>query len=328
MNGLNAQEPYRMTCMEVWGGNEPTDRGVVMPGLNVWVLSRPLGGAGGDVHYVSTCATGRITRLLLADVAGHGREVADVADSLRTLMRANVNYMEQGRFLQALNEEFTELAEAGRFATAVVATYWSPTRYAVLSNAGHPRPMLFRAKERSWCIVESGPGHEAMSNIPLGIAPPATYDLVDLSLRQDDLLLFYTDAVVEALNPATGSRLGEVGMRELLADVDVADPATILPKLAAKLADFRGGHPPDDDLTLMLLTPNGIRPARTIGDWITIAGRAWNLLLESLRRRNAPFPWPEMNIVSIVGAFFQRLNVRYGRATTAQDDEADARRHD
>jgi hypothetical protein len=58
-----------MQCMEVWGGNALIDTSVSISGLDAWVYSKPFenGEAGGDVHYVSSCATGRITRLLLAD---------------------------------------------------------------------------------------------------------------------------------------------------------------------------------------------------------------------------------------------------------------------
>mgnify|MGYP003483393270 CR=1 FL=1 len=38
---------------------------------------------GGDVVYASSCATGRITRLMVADVAGHGHTVAATAADLR-----------------------------------------------------------------------------------------------------------------------------------------------------------------------------------------------------------------------------------------------------
>ena len=31
----------RMQCMEVWGGNSRVDRKIRVPGLNVWVHSRP-----------------------------------------------------------------------------------------------------------------------------------------------------------------------------------------------------------------------------------------------------------------------------------------------
>jgi sigma-B regulation protein RsbU (phosphoserine phosphatase) len=57
--------------MEVWGGNAAIDNGVIMPGLDAWVYARPYQqqAAGGDIHYVSSCATGRIIRLLVADVS-------------------------------------------------------------------------------------------------------------------------------------------------------------------------------------------------------------------------------------------------------------------
>src|SRR4051794_16098285 len=112
---------YEMHCMEVWGGNQTADRGVVMAGLDAWVFSKPFGGAdgGGDVYYVSSCATGRITRLLVADVSGHGAAVCDVAGQLRGLMRKHVNQIDPARFVQSMNTQFAALAKAGCFATAV-----------------------------------------------------------------------------------------------------------------------------------------------------------------------------------------------------------------
>src|SRR5438034_8133429 len=118
-----------MTCMEVWGGNTPTNNGVSMLGLDAWVYSKPYqsADAGGDVYYVSSCATGRITRLLVADVSGHGSSVAQIAGTLRSLMRKHVNQIDQSRFVKSMNEQFTSLSSAGVFATALVTTFFSPT---------------------------------------------------------------------------------------------------------------------------------------------------------------------------------------------------------
>src|SRR5262249_55062163 len=68
---------HTMRCLEVWGGNQAVDNGVVMAGLDAWLFSRPYQGhsAGGDIHYVSSCAAGMLTRLLVADVSGHGEAV-------------------------------------------------------------------------------------------------------------------------------------------------------------------------------------------------------------------------------------------------------------
>src|SRR5438477_8597012 len=120
---------HLMQCMEVWGGNQPTNSGVVMAGLDAWVYSKPYENAssGGDVYYVSSCATGRITRLLVADVSGHGASVAQTAAGLRGLMRRHVNQIDQTRFVRSMNEQFQALSAAGSFATAVVTTFFAPT---------------------------------------------------------------------------------------------------------------------------------------------------------------------------------------------------------
>jgi hypothetical protein len=92
-----------MSCMEVWGGSQLTERGVAFGGLDAWVYSKPYGQArrGGDVYYASSCATGRITRLLLADVAGHGTSVAATAADLRLLMRRFVNCLDQTELVRS-----------------------------------------------------------------------------------------------------------------------------------------------------------------------------------------------------------------------------------
>src|SRR3954463_4641873 len=107
--------PEHMTCMEVWGGNQIVDTAVQLSGLDAWVYSKPYANSseGGDVHYVSSCATGRITRLLLADVSGHGAKVSSTAAELRNLMRKFVNRIDQTGFVQSMNQQFATLAQAG-----------------------------------------------------------------------------------------------------------------------------------------------------------------------------------------------------------------------
>ena len=153
-----------MQCMEVWGGSQLTARGVEMGGLDAWVYSKPYAEAqrGGDVYYASSCATGRISRLLLADVAGHGKSVAGTAADLRTLMRRFVNRLDQTEFVRLLNQQFTALSRSGSFATAVVTTFFAPSRRLTVCNAGHPRPFLYRAAERKWTLL----GHDTADDQP------------------------------------------------------------------------------------------------------------------------------------------------------------------
>jgi hypothetical protein len=87
---------------EVWGGNWRVDQTVALPGLDAWIYSEPCNhsAAGGDVHYVSTCASGQFVRILVADVSGHGLAAADTADALRRLMQRVVNDHDQQQLIR------------------------------------------------------------------------------------------------------------------------------------------------------------------------------------------------------------------------------------
>src|SRR5262250_496 len=160
-----------MQCMEVCGGSQLTTRGIVFGGLDAWVYSKPHAQAqrGGDVYYASSCAAGRISRLLLADVSGHGTSVAAIAADLRTLMRRFVNRWDQAEFVRLLNQQFSALSKTGTFATAIVSTFFAPSRRLTLCNAGHPRPILYRARSKEWSLLgdRDPSGLSGPSNLPL-----------------------------------------------------------------------------------------------------------------------------------------------------------------
>ena len=189
-----------MQCMEVWGGNQLADRAVTVPGLDAWVYSKPHGDSdlGGDVYYVSACVLGASRRILIADVAGHGSSVADIASNLRSLMRRFVNYIDQTRFVKSMNEQFTAMSQANCFATAVVATYFSPTGDFSLCNAGHPPPLLYREKEKKWSLlVEDESESHSAGNIPLGILDMTEYEHFEIAVKRgsDSLLHRCADGI-------------------------------------------------------------------------------------------------------------------------------------
>src|SRR5690348_6488670 len=123
-----------IACMEIIGGNRAVRDLVHAPALDVWIDSRPLelNFGGGDIHYVSTCGAGYVTRLALADVSGHGSSVDHVAIRLRKLMRKYINTLDQTQFAKELNREFAATDDDGRFATAVLLTYFAPTNHLMI----------------------------------------------------------------------------------------------------------------------------------------------------------------------------------------------------
>jgi serine phosphatase RsbU (regulator of sigma subunit) len=296
--------------MEVWGGNQAIDNGVIMPGLDAWVYARPYQqqDAGGDIHYVSSCATGRIIRLLVADVSGHGKEVAEVAVALRSLMRRYVNYVDQSKLVRGLNEEFTKLSELNRFATAVVATFWSPTDELVISNAGHPRPLLYQSRTGRWQAIENRRVSEGLANIPLGIAEPTKYDELSVRLNSGDLVLVYTDSLVEARG-ADGKDLGEAGLMELLLGLDVKRPEMLIASLLEAIK-ARTGSEFADDVTALLVRPNALKPRSGMKLSLTAAWRIMKAAVRSMIDRGRPEGLPQLSVRSIGGAMIGKLNGR------------------
>ncbi len=300
----------RMPCMEVWGGNRAVDSGVIMPGLDAWVYSQPFDQAdgGGDVHYVSSCATGRIIRLLVADVSGHGSGVADVADRLRDLMRQYINYIDQQRFVAQMNRQFKAASEAGSFATSVVGTFFGPTRDLTICNAGHPPPLLYSARRRQWSALQQqqrDPQSESPSNLPLGVLDLSAYEQFETSLSVGDLVLFYSDSLIESRG-RDGNMLGTKGLLEVARRLDVTDPSTFVRRLIDEVRSLSPGNLEHDDVTVLLVRPNGV--GGTVGDRVHGMARMAAQLMASMTRGVRRAPWPEPSLVSLAGAFIGPIN--------------------
>ncbi|RIK65895.1 MAG: hypothetical protein DCC65_11475 [Planctomycetota bacterium] len=322
-----AAPPVRMQCMEVWGGNQPADLGVSMVGLDAWVFSRPYQGAagGGDVHYVSSCATGRITRMLLADVSGHGTAVSDLAGSLRSLMRRYVNYLDQSSFVRKVNRRFGNMAADGTFATAVVTTFFAPTRDLTVSNAGHPPPLLYRARAGEWIPLEQrrsdAPG---LANIPLGIVDETHYEQFGLRLDVGDLVLCYTDSLIEA-READGRTLGVEGLLDLLRQCDPADPSALVARLLERIAAAAPGNMTDDDVTVLLFRANGLVQKMSLRDKLATPVRLFRAWARSLVHGDQPMPWPEPSLPNIGGPILNSLNRTWTRRNTPETIDGPAR---
>ncbi len=302
-----------MQCMEVWGGSQLTSRGVEFGGLDAWVYSKPYGNAqhGGDVYYASSCATGRITRLLLADVSGHGTEVAATAADLRTLMRRFVNRLDQNEFVRLLNQQFSVMSSAGTFATAIVATFFEPSRRMTICNAGHPRPLLYRAAKRHWDFLgHEGTAGSTPSNIPLGLLEISEYDQFDVELQAGDCVLSYTDALIESYD-ADGEMLGERGVLRIARLLGDIEPQKLTEALLREIAERYPQNLSEDDVTVLLVRANG-RPLRVpFRDKLTALLRFSKTFFAAIDPRAERPPLPDANLANIGGAIIPALGRRW-----------------
>lgn len=252
--------PPVMACMEVWGGNQATERSFSMLGLETWIYSNPYQQAagGGDVYFISSCATGRITRLLIADISGHGASVAATGERLRALMRRHVNHVEQRQFLTEMNREFGEVRHSGGFATAVAASFFSPDGRIKVTNAGHPPPLIYSGQTGHWAILDSAEDVNAtgISDFPLGMLDEMEYGEIGIDASLGDLLIFYTDSLIESRN-AAGELLGPKGLLSLVSTLDATKPAELIPTLLGLIAKLYPENLMDDDVTVLVVRPTG-----------------------------------------------------------------------
>jgi sigma-B regulation protein RsbU (phosphoserine phosphatase) len=246
-------------CMEVWGGNQKTDTSIVLPGLDAWIYCEPWQEeeAGGDVHYLSSCASGRVVRMLVADVSGHGNAVADMAKHLRSLMRRYVNNHYQSGFVKSLNREFTAASTNGIFATAVAMTFDSPTNRLLMCNAGHPPPLWYQAESGQWTFLE--PQNVGTRNMPWGIEESVDYEQFAVSLKVGDIVLSYTDSLIEARD-SCGNMVGSEGLLKLVQSLGVPVGETIAHQLMAAIDSCGEQAVKRDDVTCLVFRPNGTRP--------------------------------------------------------------------
>lgn len=261
---LSDVAPHELRCLEVWGGTAAVDTLLNLPGIDAWVFSLPYAGdaEGGDIHYISSCFTGRVARFAIADVSGHGSTVSDLSAKLRKLMRKHINHLDQTGLARVLNQEFALLADAGRFATAVLLSYFAPTDHLIICNAGHPQPLWYHAATRTWELLDHTIQQhgESPSNLPLGLIDPTSYVQFSVKLERDDLIVIYTDWLTEAREQGDGRLLGTQGLLAAARECPTDGPQAFGKALLQRVATYQGQTPADDDQTLVVLHHNGSQP--------------------------------------------------------------------
>jgi phosphoserine phosphatase RsbU/P len=251
MNDVGA----RLACFELWGGNSSADHSVEVPGLDGWVYSAPLDSAtdGGDVHYLSVCSKGMVSRIAVADVAGHGRYAASMAKNLRSVLQRHTDHWDQSALMRELNEAFLQESVESQYATAAVLGFYFETGELLFSNAGHPPALWYRAREKSWGLLQdSTPFAVEIEGLPLGLIPGTGYSQTGVRLGSGDLLVLYTDGITETRD-SSGNDLGQKGLLELARNVGAGSPVNVSRALISAVQAFRGCVPSHDDETLLVL---------------------------------------------------------------------------
>ena len=144
---------------------------------------------GGDWYDLFEVPSGEIA-VVMGDVVGHGIPAASVMAQLRNALRAYVwDGVTPADVLTRLNQLLYGLEREG-MATVSLGLLDPITSTLRLANAGHP-PDPSRARRRRPTFVGEGLGP------PLGAIPFARFREHVIELQTNDMLVFYTDGLVE-----------------------------------------------------------------------------------------------------------------------------------
>jgi sigma-B regulation protein RsbU (phosphoserine phosphatase) len=251
----------RLACAETWASNERTASLVELPGVAAWVYSMPAGpgDAGGDVHYVSLCPSCVVSQIALADVSGHGQAVAALGEKLRELMQRYLRALVQVELMRDLNQAVREELDDVHYATMVAVGWHSRRGLLVVTNAGHPPPLWYRATRQEWRWLETERASERgrPAGVPLGLLANINYDRTVAKPQSGDLVVLYSDGASEATSPA-GDELGRDRLMSIGRGLNPSSAEAFGTQLTSALRAFRGGREPQDDQTIIVLRWNDI----------------------------------------------------------------------
>ena len=218
-----------------------------IPGVAIAARYRAAGErfqVGGDFYDAFEVADGRWL-LVIGDVCGKGPEAATLTALARYTLRAEaMREPRPAELLGLLNDAIVRQRSDGRFCTAVCVSIdvRDSDLVVTLASGGHPLPMLLRA---DGSVQEVG-HHGTL----LGIVAEVDLEDVRLELAPGDILVLYTDGVIEVDAPEKVLEPAELA--ELVSGCAGLDPGALARRLEREVL---GDGEPRDDLAIVAVGP-------------------------------------------------------------------------
>lgn len=217
----------------------------VIEGVSIAFYLKPADEVGGDYYDIVPLDEKRLA-IAIGDVNGHGLGAA-----LLMAMAKSAFHMQVGRdpdaatVITGLNEMVFSATAERRFMTFFYALVDLQERRVIYTNAGHHYPYHLQAHDGRLSSLKP-------SAYPLGVRPNTQFPVRECRIASGDVLVFYTDGIVEAKNPH-GEEFGFERLEELIWLNQRHSAEKIREAILASLREFQAGQPQDDDVTLLVI---------------------------------------------------------------------------
>lgn len=218
-----------------------------LPGVEFAARFLPARSIGGDVYDFIPYGDGRIA-IAMGDVSGKAAPAALYAALVSGILRSlAAQHLRPADMLAALNQQLQERKLDAQYVTMLFAVWDDRARTLSLANAGSVQPML---------VSRSPEGMSARTiqaeGFPLGMFPGAEYEEFTLATQPGDLLVFFSDGIVDA-NNAAGDMFGDERLCAVLESLQEPEAETAVSAVLDAVGAFQAGKEHFDDETLVVL---------------------------------------------------------------------------
>lgn len=183
--------------------------------------------------------------IAIGDVAGKGVSASLLMASLRAALHSEISpeyYMP--RMIEKLNNFIYRSSASNRFISFFFGELNRTTGEFKYINAGHNPPFVLNKKGKILHLESVG--------LCLGMFESEKYDLKTITLNVDEIILLYTDGIIEC-RARDNTEFKEERLIELLKKYSKESAYTIKDNIYAALHEFASGTDPMDDMTLLVI---------------------------------------------------------------------------
>jgi len=183
--------------------------------------------------------------LAIGDISGKGIPGAILMSNLQATLRAVAAFnLSPSNAVFRVNNQITATTSTEKFATFLYGIFNSQKLTFNYTNAGHNYPILRRSFGDCQYLADS--------DLIIGIQKDFSYRENTLKLQQDDVLVFYTDGITEAMN-AKKDEFSEQQLLDIIRHSNCSSAEELRNHILEKLLDFTQGINQYDDITLIVL---------------------------------------------------------------------------
>jgi serine phosphatase RsbU (regulator of sigma subunit) len=214
--------------------------------IDLAAASLPATEVGGDYYEYFKLGEDKLA-LVIGDVAGHGLASGLLLSGVRSCLYLLEEYLAvPERVFDRLNHMVRRTTDKRTYMTLLCAVLDRAAGTMSLVSAGHPPALHWNA--RTCRFEEVGEGAP-----PLGTFLEARYELVQRPVAPGDLLIFYTDGLVEARNDH-GQEYGDTRLQKAVDRAAASRTAReIRDAVLGDLSNFKGDQEQADDMTLVVV---------------------------------------------------------------------------